>query len=61
MPLGFGESDVTIRRADDEHALTAVSKAKADPRITNLDHCACMERTVLVSKANCLIGARVGT
>jgi hypothetical protein len=42
MPLSCGMSDVTRRRGEveegDEHALTAVAKATADPRMTSLDH-----------------------
>ena len=47
MPLSADVSDVTSRRGADEHALSAVTKATADPSTASLDQCVCMGRTLL--------------
>lgn len=58
MPLGFGESDWTIRREDDEHAasMTAAGIATAEPRIAR-NRCGRMDAMlalVMIKRIGCM-------
>jgi len=61
IPLGLSESDLTIRRGeDDEHPLAAAPRAKTNPRIAS-DHRVCMHGVNLQVPKTSMLAARAIT